>query len=240
MFLRFLLVMALLAAPALADDVTVKLRGIQKGKSYEVKYNQDGSITMLEIREVSVGGGSPPTNPPPTDPDEPADKELIENIRLLTVKALDQGGTKTTGAALSSVYSLVSKGVRNETIKPAQVRDKISDTIDAVMTFQADHRAWEQWRTWVSEMLATGEQRGSLQTADDWADVCELISQGLDKATGFNAATAEELVKLKGNREAQLAYDTDGKADGILDGINLDQIIRLIELIMRLLEMWPK
>lgn len=246
--MRLLLILAalLLPAVALADDVTVHMKGLKKGERYEFAYNADGSISVNPIQSVTVGQGPGPrpTDPTPTDPDE--DKEIRDLIARYTTEAIQAGGTKESAAALSSVFSLTADAVKAGTVKPDQVLAKLSQVTSAVMAFQNDRSRWTTWRDGLSEILNTAESQGRIRTAADWEAALRLVAAGINQSIGFDPKPLFAVVRVP-FADAHASIDhaeidkldaTDGKADGIFDGIDLDKIMKLIELIMRLLEIF--
>src|SRR3990167_10907282 len=98
-FPRSALLWLVLASTAIADDVT--LRGLKPG-TYTLEVSAAGVVTLTPTKLVTVGVPNP--NPPPVDPLTPFESA----IRTLTKSALtNEGGSLTTGAALSEVYSRV-------------------------------------------------------------------------------------------------------------------------------------
>jgi hypothetical protein len=236
--IRVLVAMAALGclgSTGLADEIAVMLDGSRPG-SYLVTVAADGTVTANPIRVVRPG--QTPAPPPPNSP-TPAPPFMAE-IERLTKSSLSAGGTKTTAAALSSVYSLVSDEVFKGSIAVDKALPAVAAATNTILATQADRDAWGAWRTAVSGALTTLAQQGSLATKDQYAQVLKEISLGIDRATGFSfeprdvplhpttAAAMEEIVAtLKADRQL-----------GILDGINLAQLIELIKLVMELLKLF--
>jgi hypothetical protein len=177
------------------------------------------------LRTVTVGL----TKPPPVDPDP---DPFVEEVRKQTAEVLQAGGSKTTGAALSAVYSLVSGGVADGSVAPDKAFSATKAGTDAIMAAQADRDKWTKWRADMGAALTTLQGQGLLTTKEQIAGVLGDISKGLDKATGN---TLEPRLVAKIPAGAEFAFDVDGKADGILDGINLKELIALIKDIIEIL-----
>jgi hypothetical protein len=188
----------------------------------------DGTVSARPLRTVTVG----PTKPPPVDPDP---DPFVEEVRKQTAAVIAAGGSRTTGAALSAVYSLVSGGVADGSIAPDNAFSATKAGTDAIMAAQADRDKWTKWRADISTALNTLQGQGLLTTKEQIAAVLGDISKGLDKATG-NTLEPRAVAKIQPG--AEFAFDKDGKADGILDGIDLAKLIELIKLIVELLKLF--
>ena len=225
-----LLALLLLALPSLAWARPFVLDLPEGTHDVRIVVGADGSITAVPLQTVIVGGK--PTDP--VDPD-PSPDPFVEEVRKQTAAVLANGGSKTTGAALSAVYSLVSGGVAEGKIAPGAAFTAVKSATDVVMASQADKDKWTAWRTELAADLNALQSQGLLTTKDQVAGVLGDISKGIDKATGN---TLDPLVLGKVRKGAEFAIDTDGTADGILDGIDLVKLIELIKLIMELLKLF--
>ena len=203
-----------LSSTAIAEDIT--LRGLKPG-SYTLEVSAAGVVTLTPTKLVTVGPTVPPTDPPGT----PALTPFESAIKTLTKSTLtNEGGSLTTGAALSEVYSRVSTGVANGTIPPDQSLPAIKAATNLVLNEMPDKGSWTFWRTEVGDALTKLQQQGELTTKEQYASALKQVANGLNAATGYNP---NALVK-------------PGK--GILGGIDIDKIIKLIELIMTLLKLF--
>ena len=229
--MRSLLLAALLALAPVAAWAKPFVLDLPEGThDVRIVVGADGSITAVPLQTVKVGGKpTDPVDPDPTDPDGDQIKALISS---LTKDALAAGGTKNTGAALSSVYLAASEAVKQGKVKPGESADKVKDVLDAVMILQGDRDAWRVWRTTISEAIATAESNGSLQTANQYAAMYKLVGDGVKAAVGFQFNPLD--LARADAATARAADAKDGKADGILDGITWDQIFALIQLILKL------
>ena len=225
-----LLALLLLALPSLAWARPFVLDLPEGTHDVRIVVGADGSITAVPLQTVIVGGK--PTDP--VDPD-PSPDPFVEEVRKQTAAVLANGGSKTTGAALSAVYSLVSGGVAEGKIAPGAAFTAVKSATDVVMASQADKDKWTAWRTELAADLNALQSQGLLTTKDQVAGVLGDISKGIDKATGN---TLDPLVLGKVRKGAEFAIDTDGTADGILDGIDLVKLIEIIKLIMELLKLF--
>ena len=226
-----LLALLLLALPSLAWAEVIDTAGAKAG-TYILTIGADGTVAVsgpTKLVRLSDLKPTDPVDPDPTDPDEDQIKALISS---LTKDALAAGGTKNTGAALSSVYLAASEAVKQGKVKPGESADKVKDVLDAVMILQGDRDAWRVWRTTISEAIATAESNGSLQTANQYAAMYKLVGDGVKAAVGFQFNPLD--LARADAATARAADAKDGKADGILDGITWDQIFALIQLILKL------
>ena len=93
-----LIVLLLLLTPglALAEPFVLDLPpGVH---NLSITVAADGTVSARPLRTVTVGGK--PTDP--VDPD-PSPDPFVEEVRKQTAAVLANGGSKTTGAALSAV-----------------------------------------------------------------------------------------------------------------------------------------
>ena len=203
-----------------------------KAGTYILTIGADGTVAVSGPTKLVRLSDLKPTDP--VDPD-PSPDPFVEEVRKQTAAVLANGGSKTTGAALSAVYSLVSGGVAEGKIAPGAAFTAVKSATDVVMASQADKDKWTAWRTELAADLNALQSQGLLTTKDQVAGVLGDISKGIDKATGN---TLDPLVLGKVRKGAEFAIDTDGTADGILDGIDLVKLIELIKLIMELLKLF--
>jgi hypothetical protein len=211
LLLAAFLAFSLLAASAPAQTLTA-IEVPPDGEYYLVVVNGVPSIRPMKLIKV----GSAPQ--PPGNPDAPSPFELEVKRRAQTV--LDNGGTKTTAVGIASVYSLVADGVDSGAIKMDQWEGLLKAATDTVLNNRPEDAA--KWVKFTTDMRLAVEQfkgEGRLDTA-------QRVAVMLDSAATGTPATVSRL------------KDTDGKADGILDGIDLAQLIELIKLIMELLKLF--
>jgi len=210
----------LLASPLAAEDLTI--RGLERGKSYVIEVAADGAVTVNVTRIVSVGGAPAPG---PTDPNPPAGSPFQQEITRQTKTVIvNQGGSKTTGAALATVYSLVGDKVADGSIPTDQAFGAIKAATNLVLNNADDGPAWDTWRATISATLTKLQQEGSLTTKAQISATFREIAAGMNAATGFKPAM------LEGPEQAP------GK--GILGGIDIDKLIKIIELVMQLLKLF--
>jgi len=230
--MRRILALALLLVPSWAWAEPFVLDLPPGTHNLSITVAADGTVSARPLRTVTVGGG--PVNPnPPVDPDPMA--EFIEEIRKATADALALGGSKTSGAALSAVYSLVGSGVADGSIAPGVAFTAVRAASDKVLAGQPDKDKWTVFRTRVSNSLNALKADGLLETKEQVSGILANIAKGIDKATGQSLDAKALGRATKGEAGA---YDTDGKADGILDGIDLAKLIELIKLIIELLKIF--
>lgn len=188
---------------------------------------KDGKITSRPFPKV-IKLNSGPINPPDTEPTTPVTPatEFIKTVKTETQTVLSNGGTKTTGAALASVYSIVGDRVANGEITLAQWPTAIRAASDALLVLQDDKAKWTDFRKRLSESFTVIQSKGLLDTKDEVAQALRDVATGMNQATGFSSAR-------------HLAKDARAEK-GILDGIDIVKIMQLIELIMKILEAFNK
>lgn len=186
---------------------------------------KDGVVTVNPIKRVITAGTittQPPDNPDNPPPTTEPNKELIAQIKTETQTVLTAGGTKTSGAAIASVYSLVSDKVSKGEIALDKWPAALSQATDAVFIIQQDKAQWKTFRDRLGASLTAIQQRGALDTKEEVASTLKDIATGMNQATGFSATRH---------------LDKNARTEkGILDGIDIEQIMKLIELILKLLE----
>lgn len=220
-------------ASARAEKVLVDVPAAPGEYPVNIIVGADGKVTAIRPLAVWTIGGNP-TNPPPTNPptNPPAGPTAFEaEVERLTKDVLSKGGTKTTGAALSSVYSLVADEVAADRIAPANALPAIKAATDLVLAKQADAASWGVWRQNVGDALTILNQQGQLGTKEQVSAALKQIAGGLNRGTGFSFAPSE-LVSWGPGRVGI------AKAEGILDGINIAQLVELIKLVMELLKLF--
>lgn len=227
--LAALLVASLWTPLSFAEDRGVELIGIERGKSYKLTVAPDGTLTLVPLERLTVGGSpSPPPTSPPTNP-PPAPTAFSAKITEFTRAVLANGGSKTTGAALSSAYSIVADEVASGAIAPGEEFNAIKRANDAILNVQPDGAKWAQYRTDVGNALTTLRDQGLLQTKEQVAGVLKEIAAGMNRATGFSLEP-QSLV-------AKQATELD-RMGAILDGIDLAKLIELIKLVMELIRLF--
>ena len=229
----------LLLPPGRAGAQELVLTNLTKGTHYlKVHVADDGRITVAPMPSIPLGPAPAPVpiptpNPNPTPP--PAPSPFEAEVERITRAALTSGGSLTTGAALSSVYSLVADGVANGTITTANALPAVKAATDAVLATQADRASWANWRVSLGDALTTLQASGALSTPKQFSDALRSIATGLNRATGFKGPAAAVAKLEPGNVTLPQAL-----AYGILDGIDLAKLIELIKLIVELLKIFGK
>jgi hypothetical protein len=212
------LLLALTPVLSAQDRVTaIDVSDLAEGQSLVVT-KKGGVITVRPLTLLKTGQTpTDPVDPPPGPVLTAFEKEIQAQTKTVLV---NEGGSKTTGAALSEVYSRVSAGVSNGSIAPEQSLAAIKAATNLVLAEMPDKASWGGWRTAVSDALSALQQEGSLATKAQYAAAYKQVANGLNAATGYSP----------------IALTKPGK--GILDGIDIDKIIKLIELIMTLLKLF--
>lgn len=208
-------------ATASAADVAVLVDDAKPG-TFLLTVNADGSVTVNPIRVIRPGQNpGPPTVPPPVNP-----SPFALEVKAQAQTALDSGATKTTGAAISSVYSLVSGGVADGSIATDKAFEALKQATDLVVNTQPDKDKWTKFRADLSAAVTALRNEGKLATKDQIAAALKDVSVGINLATGFKSDPSA------------LATQINPKTAGILDGIDLGRLIELIKLIMELLKLF--
>lgn len=223
-----LLILLVLPASLLADEVAVLVDDTKPG-TYLLTVGADGSVSVNPIRVVRPGGN--PT--PPTTPTEPT--ALQKTVQTIATDTLSKpGATKQTGAGLSAAYSAVSSEIKSGSISvtrpnngdPSDAERALSLALNMVLSRNSspeDRAAWGHFRDSISVTLTRMANNGDLTTSTQWATTLNDIHKGIDAATGVDIDV--------GSLQA-----TDPSKAGILDGIDLAQIIELIKLILEILK----
>jgi hypothetical protein len=220
-FLSPLLICLFLAAPLIAVPPFV-VEKAEPGK-YLLTVEADGSVSLVPIRSVSPGGTTPNPNPTPNPtPGQPT--EFSKAIQALTKSSLNSGGSPTTAAALSSVYSLVAEGIADQSIPEANAFLAVKLGTDTVLNNVADKDKWAKWRTDVGLALETLRQQGVLKLPGAFNE----ISDGIDSAIG-GSINPKYLVGLTAAQQGALV-----NADKLFENIDLAKLIELIKLIIEL------
>jgi hypothetical protein len=208
-----------LACFACAEDVAVLLDNSKPG-TYLVTVDAQGVVKASPLKIVRVGKpSSPPVDPPPTD------ETFDQAVTRFTREALAAGGSKTTGAGLSSVYSLVSDGVSDGSIAPDKAFAAVKRASDSVINAQSDGAKWKAFRDSVGAALTKLAADGKLTTKEQISAALQRIADAMNVATGF-----------AGNPADVATQDPD--TAGILDGIDIAKLIELIKLIMELMKLF--
>src|SRR5688572_17931893 len=110
--MRPILGFLLAIAPAVCWAEVIDTAGAKPG-TYILTVAADGTVSVSGptnlVRLADLGG----PNPPPVDP---VLSPFAQEVQRQTAAVLQAGGSKTTGAALSAVYSLVSEGIADGSI----------------------------------------------------------------------------------------------------------------------------
>lgn len=207
----------LLPSMALAEIIVIKIDDSKDG-DYLVSV-KDGVVTANPIKRViTLGPNSQPEDPlPPNVPFEKA-------IQDLTKTTLDNGGSKTTGAGIAAVYSLVSSGVSDGSITTDKWVSAVNAGTNAILAAQGDAAKWKSFRDDLSKVLTALSNQGLLDSKAEISGVLKNVANGMNAATGFTGNPAET-VRL------------DPDKAGILDGIDLAKLIELIKMIIEILKL---
>lgn len=203
-----------------AEEVAVLVDDSKPG-TYLLTVANDGSVSVNPIRVVRPGQ-SPTT---PTDPTPGQPTAFSETVSALTKAALDGGGSPTTAAGLSSVYSLVSSGVKGGSIPEANALSAIKVATDTVLNNVSDKDKWAKWRTDLGTALETLRQQGVLKIPSAFDEV----KAGIDSALGKSINP----LQIAGYSQSQMEA-----AEPLFENIDLTKLAELIKLIVTLLEIF--
>lgn len=214
-----LLLLAVLAAPlaSQAADVAVIVDDSRPG-TYLVTVAADGSVTANPLRVVRPGTLPNPPAPPPATP-------FVLEVRKQTAAVLAAGGSKTTAAGLSAVYSLVADGVAEGGLDATKSFEAVKTASDMILGSQPDGAKWATFRSDVGKALTALRDGGKLNTKAEIVKAFREIAAGMNLATGFHG-------------DPRSLAGIDPRTAGVLDGINLARIIELIKLVMELLKLF--
>lgn len=158
-----------------AEDVAVLIDNSKPG-TYLLTVDALGVVTAVPLKVVRVG--KPSIIKPPT-----TELTFEQAVQQMTQQALDSGGTKATGSALSSVYSRVSASVSDGTIAPDKAFESIKEASDAVLKIQADAGKWATFRIELGKALTALATDGVLSTKAQVAAALQRIAGGMNAAT---------------------------------------------------------
>ena len=199
----------------------ITLEGVGPG-SYVLTIGADGSATLRPTRLVRIG-----TTPPPTDPQPPPPtlSPFAKQISLEATEVINAGGSKTTAAGLSEVYSIVGGQVASGGLAHDQALSATSSAVAAVMAVQADRDAWKGFRDNLTATFAEMQQKGELTTKEQYATVLKDVAVGLAHAAGYTPAIQEQV-------------DASNPSQPFIGGLDLAQIIELIKVILEVLKLF--
>ena len=183
MFVKALAALGLLMALvgfATAEDHFVVVDDSKPG-NYLLTIDAAGAVKIVGPIKITRAGKPstpvPPVDPPPHDP-----TAFEEAITSLTRSALTSGGSKTTGAALASVYSLVSSSVSAGDIEPDKAFEAVKKGCNTVLAVQPDAAKWATFRTEVGKALTALSADGSLATKAQIVAILKSIADGMNVA----------------------------------------------------------
>lgn len=218
-----LLLIVLSAAPLYAEPIIIETDGAENGTYYYKITVKDGAATLSPL--VNVVRLGKPTSPGPNDPPPPGQpSEFSKAIQALTKQTLDAGGSPTTAAGLSSVYSLVADGIKDGSISEANAFLAVKLATDTVMANVTDKDKWTKWRTDLSLALETLRQQGVLKLPATFYEV----AAGVDLALG-GSINPKKLAGLTAAQQGQIV-----NSDKLFENIDITKLIQLIMLLLEL------
>lgn len=221
----------LLSTTCIAQQIQLGAGTHYGSASVIINVDSQGKITYVidPSKPVFLYPNSP-TNPNPNpnpNPEPEPSNPFEKTVSDITKIVINQGGTKTTAAAISSVYSLVSEGVGNGSITIDKAFSAVSSATSLVLTSQADGNKWQTWRDEVGKSLVVLQQDGSLKTKEDYTKVLKEISNGINSAIGVNSETLNQLIN--GNNRVE---------NRLFENIDIQKLIELVKLVMELLKLF--
>ncbi len=226
--LIWLMALSLVAfsSSAFAQNTTIDSTGVAAGSRYILTVNVDGTVSVSPTQVVKLSdlptSPGPGPNPPPPGPLAPT----VALSKLLAEQALAKpGATKQTGAGLSAVYSAVSREINTGGLDPKLATAAIAMGANEVFkkAAPADKAAWEVYTTSITRALSESSVNGDLATTGRWVATLDEFHRGIDLATGFTV-------------EVTALASTNPDMAGILDGIDLKQLIELIKLVLEIIK----
>lgn len=208
---------ACLCSSASAADINLIVSG---GKYHQVTKDAAGNpvTKVVTVQIMNLDGTEP--SPGPSDPQNPASG--FESIASkLTTDAVKSGGTATTAAAISSVYSVVSDSVAKGDTAPDKALPAVNFLLDGLLNTQADVAKWAAFRISLGNEFDKVRQDGLLKTKEQYAKAFQDVASGINKAVGFNGSLTEPKQTIDPN-------------SGLLDSINIPKLMELIKFIMEL------
>lgn len=206
-----------------AQTITaVDVTNLQDGKYLLTKNGEAVAINPINLIQPS----GTPTNPPPGNLN-PFGQEVARLTRL----ALQNGGTETTAAGISAVYSLVSDSLGKGDISPADSFTAINMGVAKILSLQSDRAAWDNFKTGLSDMFDVVRREGTLNGPDRQPDPAKYkavfaeVAKGMNSVTGFNGSLTKP----------DQAFKT---GEGILGNIDIAKIMEWIKLIIELFKMF--
>lgn len=222
-FLIMFAVLSLISTSAFAATIpAADYNFVYANGKYRLVTKENPGGKEVTVNILNLDGGTTPTDP--VDPIDPGDPFVAEVARM-TKEVLANGGTATTAAALSTVYSAISDSVRSGAIPVDSAFAANRAGADLVLSRQPDKDKWTAWRNQISEDLTTLVSQGVLATKEQYANVFKDISKGMNSVTGFNGSVTNPKATLQHNPKA-----------GIFGDIDLAKLIELIRLIMDLIK----
>lgn len=206
--------------PIYADVNLVK----SGGKYYVLQKDSNGIPQNIPVKNI-IDLDDPTKDPgdPTPDPTNP----LGIAVKNTTTQVIKSGGSATTGAGISSVFSLAAEKI--DTFKtPRDSIEFVKSGIDVILNNVSDKSKWTEWRADITAALVQLDEDGKFKTAADYKYYYSEIKNGMNAATGYN-----------GNLKAPQQIIRAGQA--ILDNLDIGKLIELIKLLMQLWEMFkPK
>lgn len=192
----------------------------------------DGTQTIVidpttVVTVTGVAGGTPIPDPNP----QPIPTTTFSKVvSRLTTEALTAGGTKTTGAGISSVYSLVSDSVADGSIPADKAIEAVSAGTSLVMTRVTDKDKWIEFRKGLGDAIDKMEQDGTLNTnrvpdKAKYASMLKEVATSMNSVTGFNGSLTVPQQLVNPNA-------------GIFGDINIQELIALIKMLIDFIKLF--
>lgn len=181
-------------------QAVLDLSGAKPGKYfYSVDYRSDGSITIKQIPNVVVVGNDtqpvpapPPFNPTPLPPspipsppipvppiNPPIVQDTESQVQQSTLTAVRDGGSVTTAVCLQRVYYIISSSANTDQLAPGKVLSTLKSCTDIALAETNEGGKWDAWRSSVSTVLTSLQEKGKLKNKEDFVEALTRIENGL-------------------------------------------------------------
>lgn len=227
--IRFVLLAVLLLLPTVVwgqAAAVLDLSHAQPGKTYfySVVVGPGGEVQINKIQLVVPVNGdapvpipepgpitplppvNPPVTPPPPQPQPtpaPPSEKLEVRIQQLTQQAIENGGSVTSAVGLQRAYNLVAASVEAGQLEQSKVFEVLRLGTDVVLDQTGERGKWSGWRESVSQLIATEQARGVLNTREEHVALLRRIENGI-KNTINTLGVADPSLQDKINYDAIL------------------------------------
>lgn len=193
-----LAVLVILILPGLlfgADPfVVLNLSGAKPGTYYyAVVVSPNGTVTLELITNiVRVGDPGiplpqpvppiPVPNPPNPSPQPQPDLTVEQKVQQLTQDSVSNGGSITTAVGLQRTYNIIAGSLEVNQISKDNTFKAIEAATDVVLSQAGMSEIWSRWRTEVSNIIASLQASGNLNTKEQLSSLLRRIENGIKNA----------------------------------------------------------